>query len=212
MVAAGGIFPGLLVVAAGGNFRGCWWWLLAVISGGCWRWLLAVISGGCWRYLSGAAGGGCWRYLSGAAGGVGCCCCCGGGGLGAGRHPPGWQTSPRLADIPPAGRHVKNFHNVVFRPPSAHRPDVARHRPDVARHRPDVALMEEDTAHMEAATAHGRHPLPRCPKTLILVIFLSKYFRMSVTFCTFAHIVQYMFNLNFCYYVKRFKLLGHGDG
>ena len=28
-------------------------------------------------------------------------------------------------------------------------------------------LMEEDIAHMEAATAHGRHPLPRCPMTLI---------------------------------------------
>ena len=140
-----------------------------------------------------------------AAGGVGCCCCCGGGGgLGAGRHPPGWQTSPRLADIPPAGRHVKNFHNVVFVPPSAHRPDVAQHRPDVAQHRPDVSLMEEEHR------THGGGYRPRAASAAPMSedtcfsYFLSKYFHLSVTFCTFAHIVQYMSNLNLCYYVKRF--------
>ena len=112
----------------------CWWLLVA--AGGIFSGFL--VSGRLLLVLSGVVG---WcRVVSG-----------GGGGLG-------------LADIPPAGRHVKNFHNVVFRPPSVHRPDVARHRPD-------VALMKEDTAHMAAATAHGRHPLPRCPKTLILVTF-----------------------------------------
>ena len=151
--------------------------------------------------LSGVVG--CCRVLSGV---VGCCRVLGGGGGGlaagryppgwqisprladippAGRHPPGWQTSPRLADIPPAGRHVKNFHNVVFVPPSAHRPDVAQHRPD-------VSLMEEDTTHMEAATAHGRHPLPRCPKTHVLVTFCQ-----NISACQF-HFVLLHISYNIC--------------
>ena len=171
LVAAGGIFSGrCLLVAAGGIFSGA--------AGSVPRGTFGAASAGvvgCCRVLSGVVG--CCRVLSGV---VGCCRVLGGGGgLGAGRHPPGWQTSPRLAD------NVKNFHNVVFVPPSAHRPDVARHRPD-------VALMEEDTAHMEAATAHGRHPLPRCPQTLILVTFCQ-----NISACQ-LHFVLLHISFNIC--------------
>ena len=111
--AAGGIFSGLLVV----SFRGCWWYLFGALSAGSVpRGTFGAASAGvvgCCRVLSGVVG---WcRVLSGV---VGCCRVLSGGGLGladippAGRHPPGWQTSPRLAD------NVKNFHNVVFVPPA----------------------------------------------------------------------------------------------